>query len=53
MNPLIVAASVIVAGLAIGLASIGLGVGHGTATGQAIEGEIARSRRENMSYFIA
>ncbi|MFQ6634129.1 hypothetical protein Gotur_010261, partial [Gossypium turneri] len=29
MNPLISAASVIAAGLAIGLASIGLGVGQG------------------------
>ena len=53
MNPLIVAASVIVTGLAVGLASIGPRVGHGTAAGQAIDGEIARSRRENMSYFIA
>ena len=53
MNPLITVAFVIAARLAVGLASIGPGVGHGTATGQAIEGEIARSRRENMSYFIA
>jgi hypothetical protein len=29
MNPLIVVASVIAAGLAVGLASIGLGVGQG------------------------
>ncbi|MFS7954046.1 putative ATP synthase, F0 complex, subunit C, V-ATPase proteolipid subunit C-like protein [Helianthus anomalus] len=41
MNPLISAASVIAAGLAVGLASIGPGVGQGTAAGQAIEG-IAR-----------
>ncbi|XVE49819.1 hypothetical protein DITRI_Ditri01bG0112400 [Diplodiscus trichospermus] len=41
MNPLISAAFVITAGLAVGLAFIGLGVGQGTATGQAIEG-IAR-----------
>ncbi|XP_076899500.1 uncharacterized protein LOC143553372 [Bidens hawaiensis] len=41
MNPLISAASVIAAGLAVGLASIGPGVGQGTATGQAVEG-IAR-----------
>jgi len=40
MNPLIAAASVIAAGLAVGLASIGPGVGQGTA-GQAVEG-IAR-----------
>ncbi len=41
MNPLISAAYVIAAGLAVGLASIGLGIGQGTATGQAVEG-IAR-----------
>ncbi|KAK2968781.1 hypothetical protein RJ640_028174 [Escallonia rubra] len=40
-SPLISAASVIVAGLAVGLASIGPGVGQGTAAGQAVEG-IAR-----------
>ncbi|KAI8017616.1 hypothetical protein LOK49_LG04G00906 [Camellia lanceoleosa] len=38
LNPLISAASVIAAGLAIGLASIGPGVGQGTAVGQAVEG---------------
>ncbi|KAL0545872.1 hypothetical protein IC582_015768 [Cucumis melo] len=38
MNPLISAASVIAAGLAIGLASIGPGIGQGTAAGQAVEG---------------
>ncbi|KMT03029.1 hypothetical protein BVRB_8g195910 [Beta vulgaris subsp. vulgaris] len=36
MNPRIFAASVIVAGLAVGLASIGPGVGQGTAAGQAV-----------------
>nr|YP_009549519.1 ATP synthase CFO C subunit [Histiopteris incisa]AYW16678.1 ATP synthase CFO C subunit [Histiopteris incisa] len=41
MNPLISAAPVIAAGLAVGLASIGPGVGQGTAAGQAVEG-IAR-----------
>ncbi|KAK8683517.1 hypothetical protein V6N13_039576 [Hibiscus sabdariffa] len=41
MNPLISATSVIVARLAVGLASIGPGVGQGTAAGQAVEG-IAR-----------
>ncbi|GKB36666.1 gypsy type transposase [Tanacetum coccineum] len=41
MNPLISAASVIAVGLAVGLASIRLGVGQGTAAGQAVEG-IAR-----------
>jgi hypothetical protein len=33
MNPLVSAASVIAAGLAVGLASIGPGVGQGTAAG--------------------
>ncbi|KAM3357006.1 hypothetical protein P3S68_023720 [Capsicum galapagoense] len=41
MNPLISAASVIAAGLVVGLASIGPGVGQGNAAGQAVEG-IAR-----------
>ncbi|KAJ7520801.1 hypothetical protein O6H91_19G023500 [Diphasiastrum complanatum] len=41
MNPLIFVASVIAAGLAVGLASIGPGVGQGTVAGQAVEG-IAR-----------
>jgi len=37
MNPLICAASVIGAGLAIGLGAIGPGIGQGTAAGQAVE----------------
>ncbi|KAG6509171.1 hypothetical protein ZIOFF_034562 [Zingiber officinale] len=41
MNPLISAASVIAAGLVVGFASIGPGVGQGTTVGQAVEG-IAR-----------
>ena len=41
MNPTIAAASVIAAGLAVGLAAIGPGVGQGTAAGYAVEG-IAR-----------
>jgi ATP synthase F0 subunit c len=41
MNPLIVDASVIAAGSALGLASIGPVVGQGTAARQAVEG-IAR-----------
>jgi len=36
MDPLISATSVIAAGLAVGLASIGPGVGQGTAAGQAV-----------------
>ncbi|PHT54776.1 ATP synthase subunit alpha, chloroplastic [Capsicum baccatum] len=41
MNPLIYASSIIAVGLAVGLVSIGPGVGQGTAAGQTIEG-IAR-----------
>ncbi|XP_057842414.2 ATP synthase subunit c, chloroplastic-like [Cryptomeria japonica] len=41
MNPLISATSIIAAGLSIGLASNGPGIGQGTAAGQAVEG-IAR-----------
>jgi len=53
MNPLITVAFVIAARLAVGLASIGPGVGQGIAAGQAVESETARSRRANMRYFIA
>jgi F-type H+-transporting ATPase subunit c len=41
MDPLISAASIIAAGLSVGLASIGPDVGQGIAAGQAVEG-IAR-----------
>jgi F-type H+-transporting ATPase subunit c len=41
MDPLVQAASVIAAALAIGLSSIGPGLGQGNAAGQAVEG-IAR-----------
>jgi ATP synthase F0 subunit c len=41
MNPIVAAASVIAAGLSIGLAAIGPGMGQGTAAGYAVEG-IAR-----------
>ena len=41
MNPIIAGCSVIGAGLAIGLASIGPGIGQGSAAAQAVEG-IAR-----------
>ena len=41
MNPLVASASVIAAGLAVGLAAIGPGMGQGTAAGYAVEG-IAR-----------
>ena len=38
MDSIIAAASVIAAGLAIGLAAIGPGIGQGNAAGQAVEG---------------
>eukprot|EP00952_Eustigmatos_sp_NYUAD-ZCMA_P000003 1-Eustigmatos_ZCMA.PRE.3 len=40
-DSIVAAASVIAAGLAVGLAAIGPGIGQGTAAGQAVEG-IAR-----------
>mmetsp|Transcript_16603 Transcript_16603/g.34052 ORF Transcript_16603/g.34052 Transcript_16603/m.34052 type:complete len:83 (+) Transcript_16603:330-578(+) len=41
MNPIVAAASVVAAGLSVGLAAIGPGIGQGTASAQAVEG-IAR-----------
>ncbi|MFN7415879.1 MAG: ATP synthase F0 subunit C, partial [Dolichospermum sp.] len=41
MDPIVQAASVLAAALAIGLSSIGPGLGQGNAAGQAVEG-IAR-----------
>jgi F-type H+-transporting ATPase subunit c len=38
MNPIVSAASVVGAGLAIGLAAIGPGIGQGSAAAQAVEG---------------
>uniref|UniRef100_M8C248 ATP synthase subunit c, chloroplastic n=1 Tax=Aegilops tauschii TaxID=37682 RepID=M8C248_AEGTA len=49
MNPLIAAASVIAAGLAVGLASIGPGVGQGTAAGQAVEGIARQPEAEGLA----
>ncbi|KAL4009783.1 hypothetical protein IC575_030428 [Cucumis melo] len=49
MNPLISAASVIAAGLAVGLASIGPGIGQGTAAGQAVEGIARQPEAEEKS----
>ncbi|KAL8204414.1 hypothetical protein R6Q57_010037 [Mikania cordata] len=46
MNPLISAASVIVVGLAVGLASIGPGVIQGTAADQAVEGIVRQAEAE-------
>nr|VDD26165.1 unnamed protein product [Brassica rapa] len=53
MNPLVSAASVIAAGLAVGLASIGPGVGQGTAAGQAVEGIMRQpeAEKKNTRYF--
>lgn len=45
MNPLIVDSSVMVLGLVIGLASIGLGVGQSTTVTQVVEG-IQRQQEE-------
>ena len=42
MNPLISAAFVIAAGLAVRLASVGSGVAQGTTTSQAVKGGIVR-----------
>ncbi|KAL5560539.1 hypothetical protein UlMin_036750 [Ulmus minor] len=46
MNPLIFAASVIATGLAMGLASIGLGVSKGTTASQAIEGIVRQPKAQ-------
>ena len=53
MDSIIAAASVIGAGLSVGLAAIGPGIGQGTAAGQAVEGIAStRSREPNSWYFI-
>ena len=49
MNPLICAASVVGAGLAIGLGAIGPGIGQGTAAGQAVEGIARQPEAEGKS----
>jgi len=46
MNPHVSAASVIVAGLAVGLASIEPGVNQGTTAGQAVEGIVRQPEAE-------
>ena len=51
MDPLISAASVIAAGLSVGLASIGPGVGQGTAAGQAVEG-IRDNQKRKVKYEV-
>ncbi|CAN6483032.1 unnamed protein product [Victoria cruziana] len=47
MNPLISDVSIIAAGLAVGLISIGPRVGQGTAAGQAVEGIARRPEVED------
>jgi F-type H+-transporting ATPase subunit c len=47
MDSIIAAASVIAAGLAIGLAAIGPGIGQGNAAGQAVEGIARQPEAEN------
>jgi F-type H+-transporting ATPase subunit c len=47
MDSIISAASVIAAGLAIGLAAIGPGIGQGNAAGQAVEGIARQPEAEN------
>ena len=58
MDSIISAASVIAAGLAIGLAAIGPGIGQGNAAGQAVEGiarqpEAVNDIRSNMIVMAA
>jgi F-type H+-transporting ATPase subunit c len=49
MDSIISAASVIAAGLAIGLAAIGPGIGQGNAAGQAVEGIARQPEAENKN----
>ena len=46
MNPIIAGASVIGAGLAIGLSAIGPGIGQGSAAAQAVEGIARQPKKE-------
>jgi hypothetical protein len=48
MDSIIAAASVIGAGLSVGLAAIGPGIGQGTAAGQAVEGIARQPEVENQ-----
>lgn len=47
MDAIISASSVIAASLSVGLASIGPGIGQGTAAGQAVEGIARQPEAEN------
>jgi len=51
MSPIIAGASVLAAGLAVGIASIGPGIGQGTAAGQAVEG-IARNLKLKEKFVV-
>jgi len=51
MSPIIAGASVLAAGLAVGIASIGPGIGQGTAAGQAVEG-IARQPEAEGKFVV-
>ena len=47
MDPIISAASVIAAGLSVGLAAIGPGIGQGQAAGATVEGIARQPEAEN------
>ena len=47
MDPIIAAASVIAAGLSVGLAAIGPGIGQGQAAGATVEGIARQQEAEN------
>jgi F-type H+-transporting ATPase subunit c len=49
MDSIIAAASVIAAGLSIGLSAIGPGIGQGNAAGQAVEGIARQPEAENKT----
>jgi len=51
MEPIIAAASVIAAGLSVGLAAIGPGIGQGQAAGATVEG-IARQPEAETNYVV-
>jgi len=52
MDSIISAASVIAAGLAIGLAAIGPGIGQVNAAGQAVEGIALNLKRKTKSVVL-
>jgi F0F1-type ATP synthase membrane subunit c/vacuolar-type H+-ATPase subunit K len=52
MDSIIAAASVIAAGLSIGLSAIGPGIGQGNAAGQAVEGIARQPEAENKTWYI-